>query len=258
MREHLWHGRDFSGKLAAIRRVGDGQGALSRRRAPRQLGLLDCRTSSGPAPSISLNITTPVDDQLDWLLREEPDYLLTHPTMLDRLVRRSVELGRRPKRLKQVLTISEILAPGLRGALPRRVGRAASSTPTARARPAISPCSARTPTTIICSRRRRWSRSSIPTANPARLARSGGVIVTPLHNLAMPLGALRRRRSCRGEAALLLRPRPAGDPAHPWPAAELCCARPGASAGRCCRRTTSTSLLAPGADPAIPVRPDPP
>ncbi|HZB54835.1 MAG TPA: hypothetical protein VE527_14470, partial [Reyranella sp.] len=65
-------------------------------------------------PCVSLNITTPVDDQLDWLVREAPDYLLTHPTMLDRLVRRSAETGLRPRKLRQVLTISEVLAPGLR------------------------------------------------------------------------------------------------------------------------------------------------
>ena len=113
VREHLWHGRDFSGKLAAIRESAAGKALYPDGERLDNWGFSTAdifRTG----PSISLNITTPVDDQLDWLLREEPDYLLTHPTMLDRLVRRSAETGRRPKRLKQVLTISEILAPGLR------------------------------------------------------------------------------------------------------------------------------------------------
>jgi len=68
-----------------------GQSALSRRRALRSLGFLD-RRHLQDRPVRQPHITAPVDDQLDGCATGA-DYLLTHPTMLDRLVRRSAEIA---------------------------------------------------------------------------------------------------------------------------------------------------------------------
>jgi phenylacetate-CoA ligase len=185
VREHLWHGRDFSGKLAAIRESAAGK-AL----APDGERLENWGFSTADifrtGPCVSLNITTPVEDQLKWLLREEPDYLLTHPTMLDRLVRQSAETGQQPRRLRQVLTISEILAPGL-----RELCRTEWSAPV------VDAYSTRETgyLALQCPQTDNYHLQSEtalveildPSGKPCAPGEIGRVIVTPLHNLAMPL-----------------------------------------------------------------------
>ena len=104
-REHLWHKRDFSGKLAAIR------SKTERGRAPRWgnwcQGLIT-------GPGCSLSISEDIDVQLAWLVEENPDYLLTHPSNLMALARRSIERGIGIPNLKQVRTFGEMLRPDLR------------------------------------------------------------------------------------------------------------------------------------------------
>jgi phenylacetate-CoA ligase len=61
-----------------------------------------------------LNIEASVDEQLDWLIAEDPGYLLTHPTNLHALVTRAAERGLRPANLCEVRTFGEMLQPDLR------------------------------------------------------------------------------------------------------------------------------------------------
>ena len=102
LREHLWHKRDFSARLAAIRsNVEDATWP-----------------SWGPAtdevfrtgPSSTLNIRADIDRQLDWLVQEDPDYLITHPSNLKALAARAVERGLRLPRLKQLRSFGEVLS----------------------------------------------------------------------------------------------------------------------------------------------------
>ena len=106
LREHLWHRRDFSGKLAAIRsNVEDS-------RAPDWGPATQPVVQTGPCSL--LNIRASVDAQLDWLAREDPDYLITHPSNLGALARRAIELGLPLPRLKQLRTFGEVLAADTR------------------------------------------------------------------------------------------------------------------------------------------------
>jgi phenylacetate-CoA ligase len=185
VREHLWHGRDVAGKLAAIRESTAGKALYPDGEHLENWGFSTAdifRTGS----CVSLNITTPVDDQLEWLVREAPDYLLTHPTMLDRLIRRSAETGLRPRKLRQVLTISEILAPGLRD-LCRAVWDAAviDTYSTREAGYLALQC----PDTDHYHLQSETALVEIldPDGRPCAPGDIGRVIVTPLHNLAMPL-----------------------------------------------------------------------
>lgn len=185
VREHLWHGRDFSGKLAAIRDSTKGKALHP---AGERLDNWGFSTADifRTGPSVSLNITTPVDDQLEWLSREEPDYLLTHPTMLDRLIRRSVELGLRPKRLRQVLTISEVLAPGLRELCRAEWDARVVDTYSTRETGYLA---LQCPDTDHYHLQSETALVEIlgPDGRPCAPGEIGRVIVTPLHNLAMPL-----------------------------------------------------------------------
>jgi phenylacetate-CoA ligase len=185
VREHLWHKRDLSRKLAAIRDSTAGKATYPEGERFERWGF-----STGDifatGPCVSLNITTPLDQQLAWLDREAPDYLLTHPTMLDRLVRRSAETGFRPARLRQVLTLSEILAPGLRELCRASWGVPIVDTYSTREAGYLA---------LQCPDTEHYHLQSesvlveiLDTAGrPCAPGEIGRVVVTPLHNLAMPL-----------------------------------------------------------------------
>jgi len=106
IREHLWHRRDFAGKLAAIRVRMDNKSLPDWGRPTSTL------FRSGPA--CTLNVGTDSNEQLDWLLREDPDYLLTHASNLGALAELSLGRGVRLPRLRQARTFSEALRPALR------------------------------------------------------------------------------------------------------------------------------------------------
>lgn len=185
VRDHLWHGRDLSGKLAVVRDSAAGKAPFPEGERYEQWGFSTGDIFS-TGPCVSLNITTPVDDQLEWLCREAPDYLLTHPTMLAGLLRRTAETGQRPRGLRQVLTISEILAPGL-----RELCREAWGVPIVDAYstreagylalqcPAAEHYHVQSETVLV-----EILDSAGRVCAPGEIGR---VIVTPLHNLAMPL-----------------------------------------------------------------------
>lgn len=106
LRDHLWQRRDLRGKLVAIRsRTSDAR--------------LD---NWGPAteafvtgPSVVRDINHGLDEQLRWLAAENPDYLLSLATNLHALAERSMELGVRLPGLKQVRAYGEMLRPETRG-----------------------------------------------------------------------------------------------------------------------------------------------
>jgi phenylacetate-CoA ligase len=108
LRDHLWHRRDLGGKLAAIRTK------VKEEALPGWGPSTDVVYATGP--SATLDVSTDVDDQLRWLERNEPDYLLTHPSNALALARRSLELGLRLPSLREVRSFGEMLPPELRPA----------------------------------------------------------------------------------------------------------------------------------------------
>ena len=116
LREALWHGRDFRLKFAAIK-WGDPEG-----RALPPAGR--AFPSWGPphadvfqtGPGALLDNRSTAAEQADWLLREEPDYLVTFPSIIHELARFFRHNGLRLKRLKSVNTMGEVVSPSLRAA----------------------------------------------------------------------------------------------------------------------------------------------
>lgn len=108
LRDHLWHRRDLSGKHGAIRSKADRM---------RSQGWGEWADSLACGPATMLSIQTDIDKQLDWLLQEAPNYLITHPSNLLALTERSLERGVRPQGLHEVRTFGESLRPDLREAL---------------------------------------------------------------------------------------------------------------------------------------------
>lgn len=178
LREHLWQQRDFSGKLAAIRiKVKEGRwpdwgmpaAALFR-----------------TGPGATLNVRTDVDKQLDWLVREDPDYLITHASNLHALAELSLRRGLRLPRLRQARSYSEALRPEL-----REIVRAAWGVEVADG----YSCEEAGYIALQCPRHEYYHIQSEnllveildEAGRPCGPGETGRVVLTPLHNFAMPL-----------------------------------------------------------------------
>lgn len=96
LRDHLWHRREARAKLGVIRR--GAKEAVHPNWGPPVAAVFET------GPCASLDIATDIDSQVDWLAREQPDYLLTNAYNLYWLARRSLERGIRPPALRQART----------------------------------------------------------------------------------------------------------------------------------------------------------
>ena len=105
VRDSLWHGRDLRGKLAAIR-----VGVV--RQESRNWG--DAYEGYDCGPGVAFDAREDLDLQLDWLLAERPQVLLTHPSNLRALAIRSQERGCALPSLLEARTYSERLPADLR------------------------------------------------------------------------------------------------------------------------------------------------
>jgi phenylacetate-CoA ligase len=99
LRDHLWHRRDFSGTLAAIRTGVAEQEAEGWGPATDMI--------AGKGRSLGLSLRASLGAQLEWLQRHEPDYLLTYPSNVADLARLSLASGIRLSRLREVRTFGE-------------------------------------------------------------------------------------------------------------------------------------------------------
>lgn len=185
IRDHLWHRRDLTGTMAVIRESGAGKAAWPDGDAQQGWGF----SSAGLFDTgrlVSLNVTTPVDRQLEWLVRQDPDYVLSHPSILARLAAASRDAGLRLPRLRQAIAIAETLRPEA-----RQVIEAAWQVPV------IDIYSTREAgyLALQCPDHPHFHVQSEglrvevvgEDGQPCRPGDTGRVLVTPLHNLAMPL-----------------------------------------------------------------------
>ncbi|MCC7484166.1 MAG: phenylacetate--CoA ligase family protein [Burkholderiales bacterium] len=115
LREHLWHRRDFSARLAVIRANAPPAGGAARALMQRDWGPPAGEVFE-TGPSAVMGFGLDVAAQALWLMRHEPDYLLTYPANLAALIRHCSARGERPSRLKEVRTIGETVTPELRAA----------------------------------------------------------------------------------------------------------------------------------------------
>ena len=113
LREHLWQRRDFSGKLAAIRTFPQGAADYPRGAQAGEWGRSTKHIFPGGHSSM-LSVATRVEDQAEWLGRQEADYLLTYPSSVRELVLHSETASIRFPSLRQIRTIGEALSPDVR------------------------------------------------------------------------------------------------------------------------------------------------
>lgn len=113
LRDHRWHRRDLHAHQAQIRYTPN--------KAPPPDGIE--LQGWGPVASLIapearmsiLSIASTTDEQLAWVARANPAYLLTHPSVLHALLVRIAQTNTQLPALQHARTISEVLAPGTRG-----------------------------------------------------------------------------------------------------------------------------------------------
>lgn len=178
VRDHLWHRRDFSAKFAGIHfftKVGAHPGwnpAIN----------VAFRTGPGAVNSVGTDVAA----QFAWLVAERPAYLLTTPSNLAALVRHGVAIGRSPDGLKQVMTYAEPLGHGLRRAVREHWGIGLVD--------AYS-CTEAGALALQCPEAEHYHVQSENVylevlgedGTPCAPGETGRVVITPLHNFAMPL-----------------------------------------------------------------------
>ena len=113
LREHFWHRRDLSADMAAIRAFPSGVATYPEGASSPVWG----RAMTNLYPTGHSNVLTIVsstEQQLEWLQRVQPGYLLTYPSALRELLLLSRDRGVSFPKLREVRTISELLPPETR------------------------------------------------------------------------------------------------------------------------------------------------
>jgi phenylacetate-CoA ligase len=115
LRDHLWHGRDFAGRFAAIRAMEDGvglyPGGVRGKSWGRMTALLH---ATGPAFGLSISAST--EQQAAWLRRVRPTYLLSYPSALTALAGHCRRHGIALPSLRGLLTFGEVCGDDTRAA----------------------------------------------------------------------------------------------------------------------------------------------
>ena len=183
LRDHLWHQRDFSARLAAIRPEGNlqpGRGVERQGWGQATDDIFAC------GPSAVLSVRTPVDEQAVWLRQQNPVYFLSLPSNIAALAGHFLENGWQLPGLLEVRTYGELLDDSV-----RELCRQAWQVPV---------------TDMYSAQEVGYIALQCPEAgnyhvqaenllveivdeqgNPCLANEIGRVVLTPLHNFAMPL-----------------------------------------------------------------------
>jgi len=106
LRDHAWHRRDLRGRLATIRHgIPDGE---FDHWGQATIGLI----ADGPAAVLGVRDSAQV--QLRWLEQQQPDYLMTYPSIAAELAKLTLAGEGHLPRLREVRTLGESLTPEVR------------------------------------------------------------------------------------------------------------------------------------------------
>lgn len=177
VRDSLWHGRDLRGKLAAIR-VGAGEQKGS--------NWGDAYDGYECGPAVAFDAREDVDRQLDWLRDEQPQILLTHPSNLRALAVRSQERPCPLPSLREARTYSERLPDDLRDQVRSAWGIEVSDLYSANE---VGYVALQCPQSNLYHVQAEDVMVEVigEDGRPCSAGESGRVVVTSLHNFAMPL-----------------------------------------------------------------------
>ena len=181
LRYHLWHGRDFSGRTAKIAR-------LSPSAAKDEAGHKRATWVPGypSGPFVEFDVSRPVAEQLAWLEAENPAHLVTYPSNLLSLLRHCEKKEVRLPALRGVATLGEVLEPEVRTACERVWGVPVGDSYSAQEVGIIALQCPESPHYHV------QSESVLAEildgdGKPCAPGGTGRLVVTDLHNFAMPL-----------------------------------------------------------------------
>jgi phenylacetate-CoA ligase len=185
LRNHLWHRRDFSRKIGLIAKLPDT--AKARDGVVTQSRWGDELTYPFPTgPAALIDISHPIERQLAWLDEERPDYLVLYPSVLTALLEASASHVGDATAVKEALTFGEVVTPELREECLRTWNARVVDSYSAQEVGVIA---------LQCPGREHYHVQSEAilvevvddSGNPVEPGAIGKVVVTPLHNFAMPL-----------------------------------------------------------------------
>lgn len=180
MRMHLWHGRDFGGIVAALQLLAVHAETRSGDQ-PKTWA-----STFGPSPMVKRDIRTPVEEQVRWLLEIDPHYILTYPSNVMAVAEAVGRSGARLGRLRHVATLGETLRSDQRDACREHLGVDVFDTYSSFEAGVLA---------IQCPGHSHYLVQSEGVyfevvderGEPCRPGEIGRVLVTVLHNFAMPL-----------------------------------------------------------------------
>jgi phenylacetate-CoA ligase len=178
LRDHLWHRREFGQTLAVIRRETEASEVANW--GPATAGLV----ATGRA--LGRSIRESAASHLDWLLEQDPGYFHSYPSLVAEMARLSIARGVRPRKLREVRTLAESLGPEVRALV-----REAWDVP-------LTDVYSASETGYLALQCPDHEHYHVQSENvllevldeagaPSAPGQAGRVVVTPLHNFAMPL-----------------------------------------------------------------------
>lgn len=185
LRDHAWHGRDLTARHGSIRVLEGAAARPPHGMVQRGWGRTEASVfASGPSHGLTIGAT--IAEQADWLARVDPHYLVAFPSALQDLILHCRDRGFRPRSLRQVRTLSEPVEPELRALCRAEWGVPLTDMYSARETGYIA---------LQCPlhEHHHVQAESVFVEVIAQDGRAcgpgetGRVIVTPLHNFAMPL-----------------------------------------------------------------------
>jgi len=185
LREELWQRRDLSLPLAAIRKDSSGRSTFPEGVRHETWGF----PAGGffrTGPGYQLDNLTPIDQQVDWLIRRNPGYLVTFPSIVAEIARVCRAGGFRLPNLRGIKTVGEVVDTGLRALCRETFGLEVADLYSAVETGYLA---------LQCPKSDHYHVQSEvalvevlhETAQPCAPGEVGDVVVTVLHNFAMPL-----------------------------------------------------------------------
>ncbi len=182
LREHLWQQRDTTLKLVGLR--------PDRLRGARESRMptwgKPARQVFETGPSAMLDSSVPIPEQLDWLRKERPGYLNTLPSNLRALAQHAQQSGATLADLREIRCYGEVVSDELRALVRAAFGVKVTASYGAQE---VGTLALQAPFSNAYYVQAETMLVEVLDASgrPCAPGETGRVIVTPLHNFAMPL-----------------------------------------------------------------------
>jgi phenylacetate-CoA ligase len=179
-RDYDWYGMDMNATMADIHEAWNGRADYPEGRGGGKWNI------RGDGELIVLDVRTNVEQQIDWLRRRKPRYLMTYPSLLRALAEHVIEAGNIAISFDLVFTVGEILSPDVRARAQRAFGaRVLDRYGATEAGHLATECP-------DCGQYHVSAESALvevlrEDGSSASPGETGRVVVTPFYNFAMPL-----------------------------------------------------------------------